>query len=158
MIESSYSTQTKALTTLLCLMALRVSEARSVKPSHFILDEGREGIKIRGKGDREAIVPLSDEAWENLRPRYFECLLLDQPLVGLSDSGARRAFRRIAQICKIPGRVSSHDGRATVATTILENTGNVRLAQEMLRHSSVTTTQLYTQVGREQLRAAASSL
>lgn len=155
MIEWSYSTETKAMNTLLCLMAMRISEARSVRPSHFILEKGREGIKIRGKGDVEAIVPLTEEAWENLRPRYFECLRDDAPLVGLSDSGARRAFQRVAKFCNITGKVSSHDGRATVATTLLEKTGDIRVAQEMLRHASVTTTQLYTQVAAERLREAA---
>ena len=155
MIEWSYSTETRALTTLLNLLALRISEARSIRPSHFILEKGREGIRLRGKGDVEAVIPLSDEAWEHLRPRYFECLQTDAPLVGLSDSGARRAFQRIAKFCNIEGKVASHDGRATVATTILEKTGNVRLAQEMLRHANVTTTQLYTQVGQAQLREAA---
>lgn len=143
------------MTTLLNLMALRISEARSVRPSHFILDKGREAILIRGKGDVEAYVPLSDEAWDNLRHRYMECLRTDSPLVGLSDSGARKAYQRIAKFCNIDSKVSSHDGRATVATAILEKTGNMRIAQEMLRHATITTTQLYAQVNRTQLREAA---
>lgn len=144
------------MTTLLNLMALRISEARAVRPSNFILEKGRECIVVRGKGDVEAHVPLSEEAWENLRPRYFECLMSDAPLVGLSDSGARKAYQRIAKFCNIDGRIASHDGRATVATAILEKTGNMRLAQAMLRHATITTTELYAQVNRTQLREAAN--
>ena len=61
----------------------------------------------------------------------------------------------IAAFCNIKADVSSHDGRATVATTILEKTGNLRVAQEFLGHASVTTTELSTQVMQNQLREAA---
>ena len=156
MIQWSRTSEQKALVGLLGLCALRVSEARSIRPSNFYLEPGHETLTVRGKGDKERTIPLSDEAWEAVRPAYMEALTSNETLVLLSDSGARRAFKAIAKFCGVKASVSSHSGRATVATTILNQTGNIRVAQEFLGHASVTTTEVYTMVAMNQMRAAAT--
>lgn len=156
MIEMASTQWERALVSLTGLIGLRVSEARSIKPSNFDLTRGLSSITVtvRGKGDKTRVVPVSLEAWSALESRMAECISSDAMLVPVSDSGARRAFTRLGKEAGLCRRVASHDGRATVATTALNEGANIRVVQDILGHSSVTTTQLYTKVTMDQMREA----
>lgn len=154
MIKYCRTPERKALVALLGLCGLRVTEARSVTADSF--DFEQDILKVRGKGDKDREIPLSPLAWSALSQAYMISRMEGGPLVTLSDSGARVAFKAIAKDAGIKGTVSSHQGRATIATGMLNKSGNIRVVQEFLGHSSSQTTEVYTQVIMSQMRDAST--
>lgn len=155
MLEAARNDAERALVALTGLCGLRVSEARSVRPSMFdIRNPERITLTVRGKGDKERVVPVSADAWMAMQAAYVSAYSRDLTLVPLSDSGARKAFTRIGKEAGLSRRVASHDGRATLATAALNNGANIRTVQEILGHSNVSTTQVYTGVTLDSMREA----
>lgn len=143
----------QALIALGGFMGLRVGECISVTTDDFDLD--RMLLTVRGKGDRTRHVPISPEAWENLFVAFTTALgSEDKRIVGLSDAGARQCVVRLGRKAKIKRPIKSHDLRSTFATEALNNTENIRVVQELLGHASTTTTEIYTAVRTDQMRAA----
>lgn len=153
MIAVAPTKEKVALVAFIGLMGMRVSEARSITPKR--IDTVRHEITVMGKGDKERTIPISDEAWGHIAPAMY--LTSDnETIITLSDSAARRAFTRLAEKAGLEGRRSSHDGRATLATGMLNNGGNLRVVQEMLGHADPATTAIYTQVTMDDMRKAAT--
>ena len=132
------------------LLGLRVSEALSVSASNVNLHDMI--LTVRGKGDKERDVPISPVAWKFMEQAYNFSLCSGGKLVNLSDRGARLAVTSSGKRLEFTRNISSHDLRATLATDLLEKTNNIRLVQEVLGHSSVITTQLYTLVDLRKMR------
>lgn len=147
MIDACDTSDDIAMVALCAYAGLRISEARSLDRSSI-----RDGaIHVVGKGGKVRRVPISS----HLRP-ILEHLgrAPGEPFIRMADSTARRRWRVMAEKAQLPGRSSTHDGRATLATELLARTGNLRIAQEILGHESVATTQMYTGVTEKQLQEA----
>ncbi|MGD9637959.1 MAG: tyrosine recombinase XerC [Alphaproteobacteria bacterium] len=141
-----------AIFTLLYGCGLRISEALSLDIKDI---PDSSFLKIRGKGDKERIVPVLPEVKEailkyyNSRPFTKE---KDEPLfVGLRgkrlDPGVvQRQMRKIRAYAGLPETATPHALRHSFATHLLEGSGNLRAVQELLGHSSLSTTQRYTEV------------
>lgn len=147
MLDSCDTDDDLAMVALCCLAGLRISEARAMKRETIV--DG--ALVVLGKGYKVRRVPVSSTLAPILERIHRKP---GEPFIRLSDSGARRRWRQIAEKAQIPGRSSTHDGRATLATDLLGRTGNLRLAQEVLGHASVATTQIYTGVTEQQMREA----
>jgi integrase/recombinase XerD len=150
-----------AMIELLYSSGLRVSELvtlprRAVDPEVQIL-------KVRGKGDKERLVPMADRALE-LMVRYLRDARphhdpdASQPEVFVSRRGTamtRQNFwqrlRQHAQRAGIPGKVSPHVLRHSFATHLLDHGADLRSLQAMLGHADISTTQIYTHVSRKRL-------
>ncbi len=150
------SIRDRALFELAYSCGLRAQELVSVPEGSVDFDS--EEIRVKGKGDKERIVPIGELAQKALE-RYIE---ISRPhLVGkkrekalfLSKSGKRLStsdihrrlgiwFKRAA----LPGKVSPHILRHSFATHLLEGGADLRSIQELLGHSSISTTQVYTRV------------
>lgn len=154
MISYADTPGNKAMIALIGLVGLRISEARSIRPSN--IDMAYQLITVRGKGDKTRVLPLSNEACGYIMDAFELCLQDDSTLIKLSDAAARTAFSRIGRKAGLKNNVSSHDGRATLATSMLNNGGNIRVVQEMLGHSNIASTQVYTGVTLDQMREAAT--
>lgn len=156
MAAAAVDASEEAMIWLCGTVGLRISEARSVTPEHLVTEGGHVWVEVIGKGykAREVAVPARSAgrllALARLRHPH-------EPLVLLTDSQARKAWKKAADRVGLRDS-ATHDGRATVATAILDSTGNLRLAQEVLGHASVATTQGYTGVSRGQLAAAMGGL
>lgn len=154
LIETARGEHIKALVALCGLCGLRISEALEVKPSDF--DVRSMALKVHGKGEKIRYVPVSEEAWKHLcRPvvRSFADGR-DAPVVGLHDRYAREAISRLGEKAGLKRHIASHDLRATFATAVYDATLDIRLVQEILGHSSVVTTQVYTGVRFKAMREA----
>jgi site-specific recombinase XerD len=155
MLKVAPTKRKQALVAFIGLCGMRVSEARSITPNN--IDPLTQTVRIvHGKGSKQRTIPISAEAWQYIAPAMW---LADDPnesIVGLSDSAARRAFTRLAEKAGLQGKPSSHDGRATLATGMLNNGGNLRVVQEMLGHADPGTTAIYTQVTMDDMRKAAT--
>lgn len=142
---------------------LRVSEVLSLDLSDLDLDT--RIVRVRGKGRKERLVPIGDEAARWLL-RYLsgprgrliggrvptETLFLSVRGSGLSRMGFWKIVHKYVEQAGIRKRCSPHTLRHSFATHLLEGGADLRAVQEMLGHADISTTQIYTQVDRSYLR------
>ena len=125
-----------------------------------------ETLRTTGKGSRTRVVPIGEPAQRALR-RYLErarpalassegerALFVSVRGRRLSQSDVRRRLERWVREAAVAGRVSPHTLRHSFATHLLEGGADLRSIQELLGHSSVSTTQIYTRVEPTRLRRA----
>jgi tyrosine recombinase XerC len=130
------------------------------------VDFESEQVRVRGKGGKERMVPLGEPAQRALA-RYVErfrpalgsdprerALLLSKSGRRLSPSDVTRRLARWVGEAAIAGRVSPHALRHSFATHLLEGGADLRSIQELLGHSSLSTTQIYTRVEPSRLQRA----
>jgi len=146
-----------AILELLYSSGLRVSELTGLAVAD--LDRAAGMVRVQGKGGKERIVPVGSTALEALE-RYLagRGQLADDAPLFLGCRGARINRRTVAQLVKrwasgIPAfrSISPHTLRHTFATHMLEGGADLRSIQELLGHSSLSTTQKYTHVGLDRL-------
>lgn len=142
---------------------LRVSEWISLSVRDMLLDE--KLVRVFGKGSKERLVPLGRNAigavavyLRELRPTLEHgegkgTLFLNARGKPLSRMGAWKILRKYVDIAGIKKTVSPHTLRHSFATHLLEGGADLRAVQEMLGHSDISTTQIYTHVDREYLRS-----
>jgi integrase/recombinase XerD len=122
-------------------------------------------LRVLGKGSKERIVPVgryAQKALENYlvrtRPQLAalgkgtSALFLNQRGGRLSRQSAWQVIHDASEAAKLPGEISPHTLRHSFATHLLEGGADVRVVQELLGHSSVSTTQIYTLVTVDALR------
>lgn len=122
-------------------------------------------VRLFGKGSKERIVPVGGYAQKALeaylvrtRPnlvsqgRGTPALFLNQRGGRLSRQSAWQIINEAARLAQLPGEISPHTFRHSFATHLLEGGADVRVVQELLGHSSVATTQIYTLVTVDKLR------
>lgn len=153
MIWKARTNEEKALIALCGKVGCRISEARTVRPKDFDLHDMT--VTIRGKGDKTRVVPVSKAAWSAISSRFVErALFQDEPLITMQDRTARSCVTRLGRAAGLRRRVASHDLRATFATSVLDFTENLRVAQELLGHANVTTTEGYTLANEKKMKEA----
>jgi integrase/recombinase XerC/integrase/recombinase XerD len=130
------------------------------------LDFESETVRVTGKGSKTRIVPVGEPAQRALR-RYLDsarhalgaaaneaALFVSRRGRRLSPSDVRRRLERWVREAAVAGDISPHTLRHSFATHLLEGGADLRSIQELLGHSSVSTTQIYTRVQPGQLRRA----
>jgi integrase/recombinase XerC len=141
----------KAILELLYSSGLRVSELSGLNIEDLNIKESL--IKIRGKGKKERIVPVGSKAIDALKSYIIERMLLkskDKALflnrvrTRLTDRGVRRIVVKYARELAMYGQISPHTMRHTFASHLLQGGADLRAIQELLGHSSLSTTQKYT--------------
>ena len=160
--EEPIGIRDRALLELLYATGARVSEAVGLD-----VDDLAHGdvLRLRGKGDKERIVPLGsyaraalDAYLTRVRPalamkgRGSPRLFLGARGAPLSRQGAWLVIRAAAERALITSEVSPHTLRHSFATHLLQGGADVRVVQELLGHASVATTQIYTHVSVDALR------
>lgn len=133
-------------------IGLRVGEALAFRTTWF--DASEMLLTVRGKGDKERIVPVSQHAWEIIAPAFVAAMQSDGYLIHYQDRSARKCVTSLGRKAGLRREISSHDLRATYATILSENGVNIRVIQELLGHASVSTTEIYTGVGMTALKEA----
>lgn len=141
---------------------VRVSELINLKMSQMNLNQGV--LRIVGKGDRERLIPLGDEAQDWIREFIDGArgeILLERQTEYLfptrrGDRMTRQAFwhiiKRYAKKANVSKKLSPHTVRHAFATHLLNNGADLRVVQLLLGHSDVSTTQIYTHVARERMK------
>lgn len=143
---------------------LRVSELIDLKLEQVLFEEGL--LRITGKGNKERYVPVGEQALNALkmyiaraRPlvaktgKSFGRIFLNRFGKPFSRMGILNIVKQYALLAGIDKRVYPHIFRHSFATHLLENGADLRAVQEMLGHSDIATTQIYTHVSREYLKA-----
>ncbi len=153
----------RTLFELIYSCGLRVSEAVELEMSNLYPEEGM--IQVFGKGGKERWVPLGPvaEHWltlylNDVRPRMLKPGFLTNKVFlnnrgrGLSRKGMWKNFRTIADTAGVSGKI--HTLRHSFATHLLQGGADLRSVQEMLGHSDISTTQIYTHLNRNDLEEA----
>ncbi|NME88192.1 tyrosine recombinase XerC [Corynebacterium stationis] len=141
-----------AMLELLYATGMRVSELTGID-LHDI-DSSRQTIRVLGKGNKERIVPFGDAANTALNSWLArrEELAKDPDALFVGTRGKRIDQRQVRRVVEAAGEVSPHALRHSTATHLLEGGADLRVVQELLGHSSLQTTQVYTHVTSERLK------
>lgn len=149
----------RAILEILYAAGARVSEVTSLLRENVYLDEAF--IKCRGKGSKERLVPLGKTAIEFAR-RYLEKgrfagskhpnFFLNPSGLPISRQFVWKIVKKYALAAGITKTITPHTFRHSFATHLLENGADLRVVQELLGHSDISTTQIYTHVSNDRLR------
>lgn len=160
--DTPLSLRDRAMLETLYATGLRVSELVGLKLTALNINDGV--LRVTGKGNKDRLVPLGEEAVEWLRryltdarPVLMEKNLSDAVFVTARGDGmTRQAFwyllKRRARAAGIERPLSPHTLRHAFATHLLNHGADLRVVQMLLGHSDISTTQIYTHVARERLK------
>lgn len=163
-LSTAEGTRNKAILETMYSCGLRVSELVNLKISGLYLDVGF--IRVIGKGDKERLVPIGSHAIKyikiyaddirrilQVKPGCEDILFLNRRGGRLSRVMIFYIIKELATIAGIKKNISPHTFRHSFATHLVEGGASLRAVQEMLGHESITTTEIYTHLNRDFLRA-----
>lgn len=152
-----------AILELLYASGMRVSELADLKVENVNFEIGY--VRCIGKGQKERIVPIGKKACEAVK-KYLEkargkmvkntaisYLFVSRLGKRISRQSIWKVIKFYAKKAKIQKQIKTHTLRHSFATHLLEHGADLRSVQEMLGHSDISTTQIYTHVDRERLRS-----
>ena len=161
-LDSPYHFRDKAMLELMYGSGLRVSEL--VNLTIYNIDFQNKLILIEGKGNKERIVPMSEYSYKALqdylekRPvlikkgKQEDKLFLNNHGEGITRHGFNYILKNILKEKEIDKNITPHSLRHTFATDLLNNGADLRSIQELLGHSDLTTTRIYTHVMNSKLK------
>ena len=163
----SFRSRDRAMLETMYSGGLRVSEVVGLDLSDVDLEDST--IRALGKGSKERIVPLGAIASDRLssyihshRPSLLKnsrdpietAIFLNRFGQRLSRQACWKIVKVAALVAGLEGKVTPHTFRHSFATHMLENGADLRVVQELLGHSSISTTQIYTHLSKKHLRAS----
>ena len=161
-LKKAQGQRDRAILELMYATGMRVSELVHLKDSDLNLDVGF--IKCKGKGSKERIIPLGKPAQHFLENYMLAARLKlsgkrESPYIFLAQGGRTLSRQSVWKMIKCQVRkagvkknVSPHTLRHSFATHLLERGADLRSVQEMLGHTSISTTQIYTHVNETRLK------
>ena len=161
-VETPLGLRDRALMEVLYATGLRISELVGLRLGQLFLNEGY--VRVVGKGDKERLVPLGEVAEDWLRRYLAEARVLilgahrcDAVFVSRRKQALTRQMAwvligRYAKQANVPP-LSPHTLRHAFATHLVNHGADLRVVQLLLGHASLSTTQIYTHVARERLKA-----
>lgn len=157
-INKEIGLRDRAILELMYATGLRISELVGLKLDELHLNMGF--LRTVGKGNKERIIPIGEEAikWlnqylEDSRPLFesraeeeSSIVFLNSRGKGLSRQGVWKNLKKTVKVSGIRKNVTPHMLRHSFATHLLENGADLRIVQELLGHSDISTTQIYTHI------------
>jgi len=148
LLENAENYRDKLIIKFLFYTGVRVSELIKIKKNDIIFEDGF--VKVYGKGGKERIVPIPKELLNELKD-YINKINTEN-IFPLSSRQVERIIKYIAKNAGISKKVTPHVLRHSLATTLLSKGVDIRYIQEILGHSSLNITQIYTHVVPNQLK------
>ncbi len=161
-VRSTQGTRDRAILETLYATGMRVSEAVNLKKDNVNLDIGF--LRCIGKGNKERVIPLGKKAiasinryLETSRPKFLkdkesEFLFVSRFRKKISRQSFWKIIKKYAQEARIKKPIKPHTLRHSFATHLLEHGADLRSVQEMLGHSNISTTQIYTHINKDRLK------
>jgi len=164
-MESPAGYRNRTILELLYATGMRVSELSSLNFENLNLEENE--IKVFGKGSKERIVLVSQRAknfletyiktvryliFKQEKPNPESPVFINKTGYRLQPQSVRKAINEVMNKIELPKHVTPHVFRHSFATKLLENGADLRIVQELLGHSSISNTQIYTHVSAERLK------
>lgn len=163
-LKDLFGIRDRAILELLYATGIRVSEMINLNLGDLNLDVGF--LKCIGKGSKERITPLGKKAKEalarylqNVRPKLAQSkshnngLFLTRLGKKMTRQMVWKIVKKYARLCNIKKDITPHTLRHSFATHLLERGADLRIVQELLGHANISTTQIYTHVDKERLKA-----
>ncbi|MFH1269856.1 MAG: site-specific tyrosine recombinase XerD [Candidatus Omnitrophota bacterium] len=162
-IRNMQGIRDKAILETLYATGMRVSEAVNLKTDNVNLDVGF--LRCIGKGNKERIIPLGGKAINSIkrylavsRPHHLknkesDFLFLNRFGKKISRQSIWKMIKKYAKEARIKKPIRPHILRHSFATHLLERGADLRSVQEMLGHANISTTQIYTHISKERLKA-----
>ncbi len=161
-IRDKHGIRDKAILETLYATGMRVSEAVNLKVDNINLDIGF--LRCIGKGNKERVIPFGKKAIGSLkrylkvsRPYFLkkkesEFLFLNRSGNRISRQSLWKIIKKYARSARIKKSIRPHILRHSFATHLLERGADLRSVQEMLGHSNISTTQIYTHINKDRLK------
>ena len=162
-VNSDLGKRNQCIVEVLYGCGLRVSELIDLKISNINFKE--QYIKVNGKGNKTRFVPLADYTAEllgsyitdtrsksKINKKYEDTLFLNSRGTSMSRVIVFLIIKELTDKAGVSKKISPHTFRHSFATHLLQNGADLRYIQEMLGHSSITTTEIYTHLKTEELR------
>lgn len=161
-VSTPEGTRNYAIIETLYSCGLRVSELTNMRFSDLFFDQGF--IRVRGKGDKQRLVPISETAIQKIKNYlpYRENLNIkrgNEDVLFLSARGTAISritvfyyVRKYSEEAGINKEIGPHVFRHSFATHLLERGANIRAIQEMMGHEKISTTEIYTHLDTQYLR------
>ena len=160
-IKDKYSMRNKAMLELLYSTGLRVSELINIKINDISLEEAL--VKTLGKGSKERIIPIgeiaiyylniyiNDYRYSFIKNKQSDYLFLSSRGDKISRQAFFKIIKQIAKEKNIKTEISPHTLRHSFATHMLNGGADLRSIQELLGHSNISTTQIYTHISNKKI-------
>ena len=162
-LSQQFGHRNKAIIEVMYGCGLRVSEVISLNISDIYIND--EFVRIIGKGDKERLVPIGkktihelmlylkgERLHQDIKPKYSDKVFISARGTSLTRQSVFLLVKRLAEQAGIRKMISPHTLRHSFATHLLEGGADLRAVQQMLGHSSISTTEIYTHVSDEYLR------
>ena len=162
-LSQQFGHRNKAIIEVMYGCGLRVSEVISLNISDIYIKD--EFIRIIGKGDKERLVPIGKKTLKELtnytqgerlhqeiKAKYTDKVFISARGTSLTRQSVFLLVKSLAEKAGIKKTISPHTLRHSFATHLLEGGADLRAVQQMLGHSSISTTEIYTHVSDEYLR------
>ena len=151
-----------AVVELLYSSGLRASELADLKVNDLNFSQGL--VKCKGKGNKERLVPLGKYAQQSissyLKERGKKKSFTDNDFLFVTSTGKRLSrisvwniVKKVAKQVGLNGKIHPHVFRHSFATHLLERGADLRVVQQLLGHSDISTTQIYTHVDKKRLKS-----
>jgi integrase/recombinase XerD len=162
-LSKPYGLRDRAILEVLYACGLRVSELINLKLSNLYFPEGF--ITVIGKGDKERLVPIGNDAIKHLKfylehsrskvktmPDYANFVFMNKNGKPLSRIWVFLLIKEAVKVAEIEKNVSPHTFRHSFATHLIEGGADLKVVQDLLGHESITTTEVYTHLDTDYLR------
>ncbi len=159
--NTAYEKRNKAMLEMLYASGVRISELCNLTMSNLFLEDNM--IKVVGKGDKERIIPINDIAkkylelyleygrGELLRTKDSEYVFISSRHTKITRQAFFKFLKKLCEEKGIKKNISPHILRHSFATHLLNNGADLRIVQELLGHSDIVTTQIYTHLTNKKL-------
>lgn len=162
-LSQQFGHRNKAIIEVMYGCGLRVSEVITLKISNIYVED--EFLRIIGKGNKERLVPISksiiktlkhylegERIQQEINPKHTDTVFINKRGTGLSRQMIFLMIKDLAEKSGIKKNIGPHTIRHSFATHLLEGGADLRAVQQMLGHSNISTTEIYTHVSDQYLR------
>ena len=162
-LSQQFGHRNKAIIEVMYGCGLRVSEVISLNISDIYIKD--EFIKVFGKGSKERLIPIGkktinelmlyikgERLHQEIKPKFSDKVFISARGTSLTRQSVFLLVKSLAEKAGIKKTISPHTLRHSFATHLLEGGADLRAVQQMLGHSSISTTEIYTHVSDEYLR------
>ncbi len=162
-LSQQFGHRNKAIIEVMYGCGLRVSEVISLNISDIYAKD--EFIKVIGKGSKERLVPIGNKTLhelmlyvkgerlhQDIKPKFSDKVFISARGTSLTRQSVFLLVKRLAEQAGVKKTISPHTLRHSFATHLIEGGADLRAVQQMLGHSSITTTEIYTHISDEYLR------
>lgn len=166
-LSQQFGHRNKAILEVMYACGLRVSEVISLKISNIYFND--EFIRVFGKGNKERLVPISrstiktlklylegERLHQDINSKHTDTVFINRRGAGLSRQMIFLMIKGLAEKAGIKKNIGPHTIRHSFATHLLEGGADLRAVQQMLGHSNISTTEIYTHISDQYLREVIS--